>query len=289
MNEHDLPDIPFQSAVSPPDGWQGRAGWFIFRRFDLLLSDDDEQTDVPTLNSPAELGLEPLASHYLGASSDGETFTHSFAADVDPEAEPPTGMTFVGLRSAYGRLSETAFQIAGQAVQIVNWDRTHQYCGRCGHETEDSSTERAKICPNCGLTSYPRISPAMIVRVQRAREDGTREILLARNQRFPSGFYSVLAGFVEPGETLEECVRREVFEEVGIRIGGIHYFGSQPWPFPHSLMIAFVADYESGDIIVDQDELDEASWFTAESLPHYPPPPSIANRLIEAWRSLSTS
>lgn len=285
MVDHDLSETSFRPAVSPPDGWKGRAEWYIFRRFDLLLADNSEQSIVPLLNSPSELGLEPQIIHYLGASVNGEEITHYFAADLDPETEPPKGMAFIGLRAAYGRVSELAFQIAGQAVQIVNWDRTHRYCGRCGHETEDSRTERAKLCPNCGLSSYPRISPAMIVRVERTRHDGTREILLARNQRFPSGFYSVLAGFVEPGETLEECVRREVYEEAGIRISNIRYFGSQPWPFPHSLMIAFTADYESGEIVVDEHELDEANWFTYETLPHYPPPPSIANRLIETWRS----
>ncbi len=146
MSEQPLREVPFQSAVSPPNGWQGCAGWLIFRRFDLLLHDDGELAGIPNLHAPADIGLDALVTHYLGASRDGDETTHYFAADVDPETDPPPGMSFVGLRAAYGRLTETAFQIAGHAVQIVNWDRTHRYCGRCGHETDDSPTERAKVC-----------------------------------------------------------------------------------------------------------------------------------------------
>lgn len=276
--------MTFQSAIAPPDGWHGRAAWLIFNRFDLLLEDGTERTSFPLLRSPRELAMETTAVHYLGASDVDGTTTHFFTAEVEAGSDPPSGMSFTGLRAAYGRLTELDFQIAGQAVQIVNWDRTHRYCGRCGHETEDCTNERAKVCPQCGLRSYPRISPAMIVRVERTNGQGQRQILLARNRRFPSGFYSVLAGFVEPGETLEACVRREVWEETGIQVENIRYFGSQPWPFPHSLMVAFVADYASGEIVVDDNELDEAGWFDVHSLPHYPPPPSIANRLIETWR-----
>ena len=126
------------------------------------------------------------------------------------------------------------------------------------------------------------------MRVERDGPDGKRQILLARNQRFRRGFYSVLAGFVEPGETLEECVRREVYEETGILVANIRYFGSQPWPFPHSLMIAFVAEHAAGEIQVDEVELDEAGWFTADQLPHIPPPISIARQLIDAFVSENT-
>jgi NAD+ diphosphatase len=187
------------------------------------------------------------------------------------------------LRTLFGRAQEGLFDVAGRAVQIVDWDRTHQYCSRCGTPTQDQVHERARICPECGLTNYPRLSPAIIVRVQRTGADGRSRILLARNRRYPGGMFSVLAGFVEPGETLEECVAREIWEEVGITVHDISYIGSQPWPFPHSLMIAFTAEHAAGEIAVDIVELEEARWFAVDELPKTPPPPSIANQLIQTW------
>jgi NAD+ diphosphatase len=212
--------------------------------------------------------------------------THCFSGEVADETPAPQGMAFENLRALYLRLPETLFWLAGRAVQIVDWDRTHQFCGRCGSPTQNQIHDRSKACPVCGLTNYPRLAPAVIVRVER-RDEGGRRILLARAQRFPTAMFSVLAGFVEPGETLEECVQREILEEVGLRVKNIRYFGSQPWPFPHSLMIAFVAEYEAGEIVVEPGELAEADWFAADTLPAIPPPPSIANRLIVAWHEES--
>src|SRR5262249_6174054 len=154
------------------------------------------------------------------------------------------GATFEGLRALYGRLSDEHYAIAGRAAQILVWDQTHRFCGRCGEPTVHAPTERAKLCPSCGLLSFPRLSPAVIMLVRR----GADEFLLARNRAFADGFFSVLAGFVEPGESLEEAVAREVEEEVGLEVDSIRYFGSQPWPFPHQLMIGFVARYASGEI-----------------------------------------
>jgi NAD+ diphosphatase len=190
--------------------------------------------------------LLPLRQEYLGYLSAAESngsIVHCYAAEVAGDTPPPADMAFEGLRGLYTRLENYEFWLAARAVQIVDWDRTHQFCSRCGTPTIDQEHERAKRCPNCGLLSYPRLAPAIIVRVERTGPDGQRQILLARNNRFPRGFYSVLAGFVEPGETLEECVQREIFEETSIQVENIRYFGSQPWPFPHSLMIAFVAEY----------------------------------------------
>jgi NAD+ diphosphatase len=144
--------------------------------------------------------------------------------------------------------------------------------------------ERAKKCPLCGLVNYPRIAPAVIVLVTRGDE-----VLLARANNFPAAFYSTLAGFVEPGETLEEAVRREVGEEVGITLDNIKYFGSQPWPYPHSLMIGFTADYAGGDIQVDGRELSDAAWFTRDNMPQIPPKLSIARSLIESYLTRANS
>jgi NAD+ diphosphatase len=166
--------------------------------------------------------------------------------------------------------------LAARAVQIVDWDRTHRFCGRCGAPLKARETERAKECPKCGLLHFPRLAPAVIVLVERGDQ-----LLMARSRHFAPGVYSVLAGFVEPGEALEEAVEREVLEEVGIRIQDIRYFGSQPWPFPHSLMIGFTARYAGGEIRINDQELEDAGWFTADRLPGQPGKISIARQLIE--------
>jgi NAD+ diphosphatase len=160
----------------------------------------------------------------------------------------------------------------------VEWARTSRYCGRCGTATELAPHERAAHCPACGLNAYPRIAPAVIVIV----ENGDR-ILLARGAAFPPGMFSALAGFAEPGEPLAETVRREIREEVGIEVRDVRYFDSQPWPFPHSLMIGFFATYAGGELTPDGVEIVEADWFGADGLPNVPPPLSIARRLIDDW------
>jgi NAD+ diphosphatase len=138
--------------------------------------------------------------------------------------------------------------------------------------------ERAKRCPACGLLSFPRLSPAIIVLVE--RDD---RVLLARGVNFPEGMYSTLAGFVEPGESLEEAVHREIGEEVGVALTDLRYFGSQPWPFPHSLMIGFTARYAGGEIVLDDREIADAAWFTADRMPRVPQKLSIARRLIDSY------
>ena len=273
---------PFIPGVNPPEGSARPALWFLFQGYRLLVSQSDAGASVPLLASPDEIGLALIRRQYLGHLNGDNGVIDCYCGEIAEGIALPPGMIIENLRPLYSMLDETTFQLAGRAVQIVDWDRTHQYCGRCGSLTIDQAHDRSKLCPNCGLASYPRLAPAVIVRIRRTSEAG-EEILLARAQRFPRAMFSVLAGFVEPGETLEECVEREIFEEVGIAIKNITYFGSQPWPFPHSLMIAFTADYESGDLLVDSLELAEAGWFTAETLPSIPPPPSIANRLITTW------
>ena len=272
----------FYSAALPPTGPAEPALWFLFRGARLLVGDDAGRSVVPLVTTPAELPLSPLRWQYLGRLVADDEVTHCFSCELDEETAPPPGMSFENLRALFPRLPEMRFRLAGRAVQIVDWDRTHQFCGRCGSPTENQIHDRAKRCPACGLTNYPRLAPAVIMRVER-EDEGRRRILLGRATRFPSAMFSVLAGFVEPGETLEECVTREVWEETSIRVTNIRYFGSQPWPFPHSLMIAFVADYAGGEIVVDPGEMAEAHWFSADALPNVPPPPSIANRLITSW------
>ena len=268
----------FSPAVTPPIENSIPALWFIFRGADLLVLDEGETAVLP--ESTDDLNF--VRQHYLGWIGGETAAIHCFAAEVAEETEPPTHMEFAGLRQLFNRLLTDHLWLAGRAVQIIDWDRTHQFCSRCATPNEILDHERAKKCPNCGLTTYPRISPAIIVRVDR-EIDGVPHLLLARNGRWRRGWYSVLAGFVEPGETLEQCVHREVFEETGIRLKNVRYFGSQPWPFPNSLMVGFTAEYASGDIVLEEEELDDANWFTMDSLPNLPSSMSIARRLVDAF------
>jgi len=177
----------------------------------------------------------------------------------------------------------TEWTAAGRAVQLVAWGRTHRYCGRCGQETEAVAGDRSMRCTGCGLLAYPRLAPAVIALVHRTAPDGEEEALLARGVQFALPMFSCLAGFVEPGETLEGAVQREVLEEVGVRVDDVRYQGSQPWPFPHSLMIGFFARWVEGELVPDPTEIAEAGWFRRDALPSIPPSISIARRLIDTW------
>ncbi len=243
----------------------------------IVRADGDiESQSLRRHEAAAVLGRDP-GDLLLGRLDD----THYWAShlDDDAELELPDDHHLSDLRSLHGRLSDDEWNIAGRATQLVDWVRDHRYCGRCGLETEPASNMRAMRCPACGLTSFPRLSPAVIVLIE--RDDG--RCLLGRNGLWDIPMYSTLAGFVEPGETLEDTVRREVFEEVGVRVKNIRYFGSQPWPFPNSLMLGFIAAYEDGEITVDGEEVVDAQWFAPHELPMTPPTMSIAGQLIADW------
>jgi NAD+ diphosphatase len=184
---------------------------------------------------------------------------------------------FSPLRPLYGLAGAEAFALAGRASELLDWQKNHRFCGRCGLPTTRKSGEFAMACPACGLLAYPRISPAVMVLVERGDD-----LLLARSPHFKPGVFSALAGFVEAGETVEQCAAREVREEVKIEVANLRYFRSQPWPFPHSLMIAFFADYASGEITPDPAEIEAAGWFPRNALPPLPDHASIAHHLIEA-------
>jgi len=184
----------------------------------------------------------------------------------------------IGLRELADLVDERTWSLVTRGVQVVRFARDHRYCGRCATSLE-AGEGSGRRCPHCGLSVFPRVDPAVIVLV----EDDAGRALLARNARFPEGRYSCIAGFVEPGETLEDCVRREVAEEVGVELDRVRYEGSQPWPFPHSLMVAFTAHYAGGVPASDGVEIVDARWFEPSDLPSLPPPASIARRLIDAW------
>ncbi len=216
--------------------------------------------------------------HFIGVV-DGHAW---WAIDV-PHGDDPSDGAATDLRSFYGRAAEHRWLAAGRGVQIVEWARTHRFCGRCGEATELSVGERSMKCPACGLLAFPRLSPAMITLVTRGAPGRDQEALLARGVQWTVPMYSCLAGFVEPGESLESAVIREVHEEVGLVVKHPSYFGSQPWPFPNSLMVGFRAEYESGEIVCDPSEIADAGWYRRDQLPMIPPGISIARKLIDAW------
>ena len=264
--------MTFTPLLTPPHAVERPALWFTFQGVQILVRREGERASMPHLLHPVELGLTPLREQYLGTLGE----MHCFACEVDEEAAPPEGWSWSGLRGLFGLVDDGMFALAGRAMQIVDWDRSHQYCGRCGTLTAVKAGERARLCPACGLTHYPRLAPAVMALVRRGNE-----LLLARSAHFPPGMHSALAGFVEPGESLEQCLQREVKEEVGVEVTNLRYFSSQPWPFPHSLMIAFNCDYAGGDLTLQPDEIEAAGWFTLDALPILPNPISIARRLID--------
>ncbi|MDQ6943280.1 MAG: NAD(+) diphosphatase [Candidatus Eremiobacteraeota bacterium] len=222
----------------------------------------------------------PGAQHQIGSLGERPCV----AIDVEADFEPSGTQRWISLRGLYGRVPDPLWIVAGRAEQIVAWDRTHRFCGRCATPTEPSTGDRSRSCPACGLSAYPRIAPAIIVLVTRGEHD--EEALLAWGFQRAEPFFSTLAGFVEPGEDLETAVKREVREETAIEITDVRYFGSQPWPFPHQLMVGFLARYASGEIRVQPEEIREARWFRPADLDGVTTSRgtmSIAGWMIEHW------
>ncbi|MBL3592794.1 MAG: NAD(+) diphosphatase [Synergistaceae bacterium] len=247
---------------------RGTDPFFVFRGDDLLLRKEGN----PSLPGADEASLNDLPFLDL-RHPDREGLSW---AEVPLGTEAPEGMTFVSRRSLWGRLDESLFFLSGKAFHLMDWHRMNRFCGRCGHALADHPEEKALLCSSCDNVVFPVIAPAVIVAVER---DG--KILLGRSPHFPPGRYSVLAGFVEAGESLETTIIREIREEVGIEVQDIRYFGSQPWPFPRSLMVGFKARWKSGEIAIDGREIVDARWFSPEEMPDFPPSFSIARKLIE--------
>lgn len=246
---------------------------FLFTDNKLIVTGNQNNTQyqIPTLNELNLTDLDVISFIQVGNIQNKPCYT-----GLMPSGSQLNQMHTLGLRELFNLIDEEFFGIAIRAFHLVNWDRSSQYCGFCGTKTINHHHLQAKACPSCDNLIFPRISPAVIVAIIK-----DKQILLASSSRFQANFYSVLAGFVEPGETLEECVHREIKEEVGIHIKNITYFGSQPWPFPDSLMIAFTAEYDSGEVTIDGDEIQDAAWFTADNLPQIPGKMSISRKLID--------
>ncbi|HSW04780.1 NAD(+) diphosphatase [Aquabacterium sp.] len=258
--------MEFHPAVQPAATRSAAAWCFAFVDGQLLVLDGESPTLLPVSDGPVL--TEAMARHYLGRC-DG---LDCWALRLDTV---PSGWRGMPLRAAMMAFAPPLMALAGRAAQVLEWDRAHRFCGVCGTPTELQPQERARRCPACGHTAYPRLSPSMMALVWREGE-----LLLARSPHFAKGMYSALAGFVEAGESIEDCVVREVAEEVGVRITDLRYYGSQSWPFPHSLMVAFTARWVAGEIVPQAGEIEHAAWFTPDALPGIPPRFSIAGHLI---------
>lgn len=244
---------------------------FIFRGNELLLC--ESSIAFPDANVCALIGVGIDSLEPIGLSVGSSHYACHVARDI----EAPSGFAFRKLRSVLPELGDYG-SLASRAFQVSEWVRTHRYCGVCATPMYKSDKELCFHCPRCGFSAYPRISPAMMVLIK--RDD---RILLARHSTYATARYTALAGFVEAGENIEEAIHREVFEEVGLQVKDLRYFGSQSWPFPHSLMIAYTAEYAGGELRLQQDEIADARWFgPGDTLPNIPMHESIAGQLVRA-------
>lgn len=266
------PDSFVSIAKDPNERVPDDSLYFVFLRNNLLSIVEHGIPRAITADEFRWVDAEVDAKIYLG------TWRNQHCYALDANGSVPPGYSSGELRSWLGRVESSLFYLAGRAKQIIEWNRDHAFCGRCGEETLDHPRDRAKVCRSCRLTVYPRLSPSIIVLVR----NGDR-MLLARNTQWTHGMFSTIAGFVEPGESIEQTVHREILEEVGIQVNNIQYMGSQPWPFPNSLMLGFHADYKGGEIVCEDQEIAEARWFRFDDLPNTPGTTAISGWLIDAF------
>lgn len=253
--------------------------WLIFHRDRLLISKEDNARLLTDITA-APLSLHFIRQHTLIQLEN----TIVFCAELANESEIPHTMDIVPLRKALELLGTDWYNLAAKAYSIITWDKNHAFCGRCGHQTILQTAEHPGIferaCITCGLVFYPRISPSIIVLIHRQHE-----ILMARSRHFTPGIYGLIAGFIEAGESVEDAVHREVAEEVNLKIKNLRYFSSQAWPFPDSLMIAFIAEYAGGELQINPAEIEDAGWYPIDHLPSISPSPiSITKKLIEYFK-----
>lgn len=270
----------FESGVKIINEEIGPAYWFLFYHDELLVSANKVADNkysginhIPFIDDINSLRSMMSDIQYLGLIDGKDSCTATLSGAIAPD-----GHIFVSLRKLFGGIEDDWYWLANRAYHLINWRKKNKFCGCCGEVLTESPDEVAMNCGKCGNIVYPRISPAVIVAITKGNQ-----ILLAHAARFTSRMYSVIAGFVEPGESLEECVKREVLEEVGLTVQNVRYFSSQPWPYPDSLMIAFTAEYGSGEIRIDEKEITDAGWYTRDNLPEIPSKASVARKLIDAW------
>lgn len=250
--------------------------WLIFHHSHLLIIPDSSHL-IPATDDITSIRDKFIREHHLGTIGD-ICFNCAELLNDDILQEHQ----LIPMRKALEILGDDWYTIAAKAYSIINWDRNHQFCGRCGNETQHSAGTYERTCTNCDLHFYPRISPSIIVLIHKGDE-----ILMARGYHFPPGIYGLIAGFVEAGESVEETIHRETLEETGIKIKNLQYFQSQAWPFPDSLMLGFFAEYDSGEINIDNDEIEDAGWYRYDRLPGRPSTSvSIASKLLDEFIQL---
>ena len=244
---------------------------FIYQNKQLLLR-KAERLEVPAFNECEGLIEHQEELWYLGKWQGKPCYAYALSDETQVE-----GLEWIGYRDVRWNDQIELYQIAVKTQHLLGWDRSTRYCGCCGNLYERMQNERAKRCPNCGNIQFPRISPAIIVGIKR-----DNQILMAHNSGFREGLYSIIAGFVEQGETLEMAVKREVYEEVGIKVKNIQYYHSRPWNSVDSLMLGFIAEYESGEIKVDGKEIVDARWCDKEHMPEVLP-----DKISTAWHIIN--
>ena len=248
--------------------------YYIFvQKFNVLCLSDTSWSPIADRSLPPELihatkSEEPIEiGEFNGLTC--------FAVDMTRQPEPKAPYSYLHLRLVLLEVDDDRFALASRAVQFARWQREHQFCGACGAKTIVFEVNKSRYCESCEIAFYPRISPCVIGLVVKENQ-----FLLARSHRMPENIYSTLAGFVEPGENAEQAFAREVHEEVGIHIKNLQYFGSQAWPFPGQLMIGFIAEYQSGEIVLEEAEIADANWYTLENMPDIPPKQTISGQII---------
>lgn len=249
--------------------------YFVFCKDDLMLQRQADGTYTIPFEEKPPIEVKPWTT-ILNITPLSDIEVKAYSIDT-PITNHPT-YEMCPLRQSYYKLPHSLYLKAGKCAELLYWDRNTKFCGMCGGHMH-FHTDISKRCEVCGKEVWPQLATAVIVLIRKGKD----EILLARGRNFRSDFYGLIAGFVETGETLEEAVQREVMEETGIKIKNIRYFDSQPWPYPSGLMVGFTADYESGDIHVQLEELQKAGWFHRTNLPKLPEKLSIARRLIDHW------
>ncbi len=245
--------------------------WFLFHEGTVLLCKQNETCRIPEGDEPP-FSIEGSV-HNIGLK-DGKPCVAAFLASAVEEDEQYVA---VGLRESNECLPGEWYRLAGRASELLFWDRTTRFCSACGMATEQN-TAISKICPSCHREVFPQVTPAILAMVLRGEE-----ILLVHARNFKGTFKGLVAGFVESGETLEECVQRELHEETSLEVTNIRYFGSQEWPYPNSLMIGFVADYAGGEINFLDEELSSGDFYSKDNLPELPRKLSLARKMIDAW------
>ncbi len=269
--------MSFERMYPPSRPADGPAVWLLFRGGDLVVQEQGtrlallkiDEAAIASVSAPLQAG----AALFLGTLHG----MPCMAGEFDSEQPLPPGWRAVGIRTLFDYLDEIDYAAVGYAAHILRWQRDSRFCPVCGHAMGPFAEEWMRQCTHCDYTAYPPVSPAILVLVH----DGPR-VLLVHKPGWGARF-SIVAGVVEPAESLEQCVRREVREEVGVEITDITYVDSQPWPFPHQLMIGFMARYAGGTICPDQQEIDQAAWFRFDQLPELPAPLSLSRQLIMKW------